>query len=198
MQLLQQHEFEFDMDSIDQYLGGSPPPPPPFSSSQDSTIETEGTSALREDFEKSVLSDELQCVGLNPHYRSEWAMTVLKILSYPELISPPPEKRFFSYTASSEDVSLIANQHIIDLFEQDAIFQDEEYHQTYRVIQVNLAGSNLERCGIVWSISHPLITEAHINLLYLSTFKSANVLVSQLHMLYVFVETNFKYCLGFL
>jgi hypothetical protein len=84
--------------------------------------------------------------------------------------------RFFSYTASSDGISLIANQNILDLFEQDAIFQDEE-SQTYRVIQVNLAGSNLDRCGIVWSISHPLAAEAHINLLYLSTFKSANVLV---------------------
>lgn len=64
----------------------------------------------------------------------------------------------------------------MNLFEDDAIFRDEQA-QTYRVIQVNLAGSNLDRCGIVYSISHPLAAEAHINLLYLSTFKSANVLV---------------------
>ncbi|CAO0793448.1 unnamed protein product [Mucor circinelloides] len=178
VQLLQQHEFEFDLDSIDQYLGGSPPPV----STADNrlSIESDASLLLEEDFERSVLSDELQCVGLNPHYRSDWAMTVLKILSYPELISADgsqEDTRFFSYTASSDGISLIANQNILDLFEQDAIFQDEE-SQTYRVIQVNLAGSNLDRCGIVWSISHPLAAEAHINLLYLSTFKSANVLVS--------------------
>lgn len=84
--------------------------------------------------------------------------------------------RFFSYTASSDGISLLANETILNLFEQDAIFRDEQA-QTYRVIQVNLAGSNLDRCGIVYSISHPLAAEAHINLLYLSTFKSANVLV---------------------
>lgn len=64
----------------------------------------------------------------------------------------------------------------MDLFEPDAVFRDEG-SQTYRVIQVNLAGSNLDRCGIVYSISHPLAAEADINLLYLSTFTSANVLV---------------------
>ncbi|CEP15611.1 hypothetical protein [Parasitella parasitica] len=177
VQLLQKHEFEFDLDSIEQHLGGSPPPMP-FSDNRLS-MESDASLALEEEFEKSVLTDELQCVGLNPHCRSDWAMTVLKILSYPELISPDgsqDDTRFFSYTASSDGISLIANQNILDLFEPDAIFQDEE-SQTYRVIQVSLAGSHLDRCGIVWSISHPLAAEAHINLLYLSTFKSANVLV---------------------
>ncbi|KAG2201413.1 hypothetical protein INT47_001462 [Mucor saturninus] len=178
VQLLQQHDFAFDQDSVDQYLGGSPPLSPEHMLR---TIESQALTTVEEGFERSVLHDELQCVGLNPHYRSEWAMTVLKILSYPELISTTDFKqddtRFFSYTASSDGISLLANQRILDLFEPDAIFQDEG-SQTYRVIQVNLAGSNLDRCGIVYSISHPLAAEAHINLLYLSTFKSANVLVS--------------------
>ncbi|KAI8988407.1 hypothetical protein BDF20DRAFT_905009 [Mycotypha africana] len=167
VQLLQQHDFEFDLESVDQYLGGSPPPMYP--SEKDKLSLESDTSLLLEDaFERSVLSDELQCVGLNPHYRSDWAMTVLKILSYPELIKSDE---------ISDGISLIANQHILNLFDSDVIFQDEA-SQTYRVIQVNLAGSNLDRCGIVWSISHPLAAEAHINLLYLSTYKSANVLVS--------------------
>lgn len=85
VQLLQQNDFEFDQDSVDQYLGGSPPIP---DSNIRYSMESDTSSLLFEhDLEKSVLSDELQCVGLNPHYRSEWAMTVLKILSYPELIS---------------------------------------------------------------------------------------------------------------
>ncbi|KAI8098325.1 uncharacterized protein B0P05DRAFT_567682 [Gilbertella persicaria] len=176
VQLLQQHQFEFDQDSVDQYLGGSPP------IQQDNRLSMASDTSvfLEEDFEKSVLSDELQCVGLNPHYHSDWSITILKILSYPELIATENnsnDTRFFSYTATSDGISLIANQTILSLFDQDAIFQDEET-QTFRVIQVNLAGSNLDRCGIVWSISHPLATEASINLLYLSTFKSANVLVA--------------------
>lgn len=85
VQLLQHNDFEFDQDSVDQYLGGSPPIP---DSNTRYSMESDTSSLLFEhDLEKSVLSDELQCVGLNPHYRSEWAMTVLKILSYPELIS---------------------------------------------------------------------------------------------------------------
>ncbi|KAI7902822.1 uncharacterized protein BX663DRAFT_531305 [Cokeromyces recurvatus] len=175
IQLLQQNGFIFDLDSIEQCLGSSPNSIPQL----DKKIENKPPQSIinKENFERSVLSDEFQCVGLNHHYRSEWAMTVLKILSYPELISFDTDKRFFSYTATSDGISLIANQRILNLFEPESIFRDEE-SQTFRVIQVNLAGSNLERCGIVWSISHPLATEAHINLLYLSTFKSANVLVS--------------------
>lgn len=33
-----------------------------------------------------VLVNELQCVGLNRHYRSDWVTTVLKILCYPDLM----------------------------------------------------------------------------------------------------------------
>lgn len=33
-----------------------------------------------------VLDNELQCVGLNRHYRSDWVITVLKILCYPDLV----------------------------------------------------------------------------------------------------------------
>lgn len=40
----------------------------------------------QEELESCVLANELRCAGLNPHYRSSWAMTLLKILSYPELI----------------------------------------------------------------------------------------------------------------
>lgn len=71
----------------------------------------------------------------------------------------------------------MADQAILDLFEEEALFQEQDT-VPLRVIQVNLAGTNLDRCGIVRSISHPLATEAHINLLYLSTFKTANIIVS--------------------
>ncbi|KAI9032675.1 hypothetical protein CLU79DRAFT_727401 [Phycomyces nitens] len=137
--------------------------------------------APRDLFETCVLEDELRCVGLNPHYRSHYINTVLKIICYPETILKNynnKETRFFSYTTSSDGISLVADRRILDLFEDDHVFQDEDTGSSFRVIQVNLAGSNLDRCGIVRSISHPLVTEAHINLLYLSTFKSANILVS--------------------
>lgn len=65
-------------------MGASPPLSPEHMLH---TMKNEASVIVGEGFAKSVLYDELQCVGLNPHYRSEWAMTVLKILSYPELIS---------------------------------------------------------------------------------------------------------------
>ncbi|CAO3700178.1 unnamed protein product [Rhizopus stolonifer] len=163
IELLKSLHYEFDPDSLNDHLGDSPP-----------TVAVQLEEMLRhEDYEKLVLSDELQCIGLNPHLRSDWAMTVLKILSYPELISS--QNRFFSYTASKQGISLLANQTLLDQFGEESIFQEQDSPR-YRVIQVNLAGSNLDGCGIVWSISHPLT--AHMNLLYLSTFNSANVLVS--------------------
>lgn len=81
--------------------------------------------------------------------------------------------RFLSFTISSDGISLIADQQILDLFEQGTLFQDEQDQHAYRVIQVHC---DLETCGI------PLAVEAHIdNLLYLSTFKSMNILVKFNH-----------------
>lgn len=94
------------------------------------------------------------------------------------------QTRFFSYTATNEGVSLIADQHILNLFEEDALFQEQDT-VPLRVIQVNLAGTNLDCCGIVRSISHPLANEAHINLLYLSTFKTANIIVRMIGEAYL-------------
>lgn len=92
------------------------------------------------------------------------------------VFSRAEQSRFVSYTATSEGISVLADKHILDLFEEESIFQDED-SVPMRVIQVNLGGSNLDRCGIVRSISHPLAGE-HINLWYLSTYKTANIIVS--------------------
>ncbi|KAF7729268.1 GATS protein-like 3 [Apophysomyces ossiformis] len=167
--LLQEHGFKFDEDSLASGIEDTLQQPITEQSNNDSDPE--------ELF--NVLQSEMRCVGLNPHYRSAWAMTLLKVLAYPELVIDnysTENTRFFSYTASSEGISLITDNRFLAEFEQDVIFQEED-SASLRVIQVNLAGSNLDRCGIVRSISHPLVTEAHINLLYLSTFKSANILV---------------------
>ncbi|KAG0172907.1 GATS protein-like 3 [Apophysomyces sp. BC1015] len=157
VQLLQDHGFKLDEDSLADAIEDMP-----------QQVVTEQNNSERDPEELfDVLENEMRCVGLNPHYRSAWAMTLLKVLAYPELV----------VEGYSEGISLITDHRFLDQFEQDAIFQEED-SGSLRVIQVNLAGSNLDRCGIVHSISHPLVTEAHINLLYLSTFKSANILVS--------------------
>ncbi|KAI9263066.1 hypothetical protein BY458DRAFT_514756 [Sporodiniella umbellata] len=167
IELLKSLDYAFDLDWLKEAEGEGGGDSPV-------TVSVQLEELLRhEDYEKFVLTDELQCVGLNPHLRSEWAMTVLKILSYPEFI--PSQHRFFSYTASQQGISLLANQTLLDQFGEETIFQEQDSPR-YHVIQVNLAGSNLDSCGIVWSISH-LLTR-HMNLLYLSTYNSANVLVS--------------------
>jgi hypothetical protein len=81
IELLRELNYEFDQEALNDHLGHSPPSNSILSSN-------EGIELMHENFEKCVLTDELQCVGLNPHLKSDWAMTVLKILSYPELISP--------------------------------------------------------------------------------------------------------------
>jgi hypothetical protein len=53
----------------------------------------------------------------------------------------------------------LTEQYIIDSFDENIICGTED-ETPLRVIQVNLSDSNLDRCGIVRSISHPLATEA--------------------------------------
>ena len=199
VQVLLDHGFEFDQDSLDMYHHNMQELQmiQQSNASTDSLVSTSAESytssthahdesSTTNDIESSVLENELRCAGLNPHYRSSWATTMLKIMSFPELLLSQVDEdnsesistatRFFSYTATSDGISLLADQHILDLFEEEALFQDEDT-VPLRVIQVNLAGTNLDRCGIVRSISHPLAAD-DINLLYLSTFKSANIIVS--------------------
>jgi hypothetical protein len=71
----------------------------------------------------------------------------------------------------------LTDQYILDSFDENTICGTED-ETPLRVIQVNLSDSNLDRCGIVRSISHPLATEAQINILYLSTYTTANIIVS--------------------
>ncbi|CDS13785.1 hypothetical protein LRAMOSA05959 [Lichtheimia ramosa] len=190
VQTLMDHGFEFDQDSLDMLQTESAASSNMIRHSNVSTeslgsaIDSAASSLHApedqdgESTESTVLTNELRCAGLNPHYRSTWAMTLLKILSFPDMIEnySAEQSRFVSYTATSEGISVLADKHILDLFEEESIFQDED-SVPMRVIQVNLGGSNLDRCGIVRSISHPLAGE-HINLWYLSTYKTANIIVS--------------------
>ncbi|KAK4521844.1 uncharacterized protein ATC70_004381 [Mucor velutinosus] len=128
----------------------------------------------------NVLVNELQCVGLNRHHRSGWVHTVLKTLCYPDLVhsgNDALDKRFCSFVNTNEDVSLIADTQILDTFPESALMRDQDA-AGLRVIQVHFSGSNIERCGIVRHVSKPLAIEAKINMFYLSTFKTANIIVS--------------------
>ncbi|KAL9539197.1 hypothetical protein MBANPS3_010408 [Mucor bainieri] len=130
----------------------------------------------------NVLDNDLQCVGLNRHHRAGWVHTVLKTLCYPDLVhsgsdSSTLDQRFCSFVNTNEDVSLIADTHILDTFAESTLMRDQDA-AGLRVIQVHFSGSNIERCGIVRHVSKPLAIEAKINMFYLSTFKTANIIVS--------------------
>jgi hypothetical protein len=86
-------------------------------------------------------------------------------------------KRFCSFVTTNEDVSLIADTQILDTFEESSLMRDQDA-AGLRVIQIHFSGSNIERSGIVRHISKPLSIEAHINMFYLSTFMTANIIVS--------------------
>lgn len=127
----------------------------------------------------NVLDNQLRCVGLNRHFRSDWVTTVLKILCYPDLTHNFSEDhtRFCSFVATSEDISLIADTQIVASFEENLLMKEEDA-AVLRVIQVHFSGSNVERCGIVRHVSKPLSMDANINMFYLSTFMTANIMVS--------------------
>ncbi|CEP16307.1 hypothetical protein [Parasitella parasitica] len=128
----------------------------------------------------NVLANDLQCVGLNRHHRSSWVHTVLKTLCFSDLVpnrNDTLHKRFCSFVNTNDDISLIADTHILDTFDECSLMKDQGA-PGLRVIQVHFSGSNIERCGIVRHISKPLSIEAHINMFYLSTFMTANIIVS--------------------
>jgi hypothetical protein len=86
-------------------------------------------------------------------------------------------KRFCSFVATSQDISLIADTQIVATFDESSLMAEQDA-AVLRVIQVHFSGSNIERCGIVRYVSKPLSIDACINMFYLSTFMTANIIVS--------------------
>lgn len=144
---------------------------------------------VRRQCKKSLSDKNLRLIGLNREYMEGWALVMMKIMFYPELLKTEEEyerdkngSRFFSYTSTSEGISLIVEEQILELFEEHMINMSLT-PRPLRCIQIDLTTFGvgtlrLDRCGIVYSMSDPL-TKAGINLLYLSTFKTANVLVNE-------------------
>ncbi|KAG4084599.1 hypothetical protein H8356DRAFT_1298867 [Neocallimastix lanati (nom. inval.)] len=143
---------------------------------------------VRRQCKKSLFDKNLRLIGLNREYMEGWALIIMKIMFYPELLKTEEELenedtgRFFSYTSTAEGISLIVEEQILELFEEHMINMSLT-PRPLRCIQIDLTSFGvgtlrLDRFGIVYSMSDPL-TKAGINLLYLSTFKTANVLVNE-------------------
>ncbi|RKP24487.1 hypothetical protein SYNPS1DRAFT_17154, partial [Syncephalis pseudoplumigaleata] len=112
-------------------------------------------AAMRERCAKTVPAHHLTMVGLNREHQDGWAVRVLQLLFYPELLPlPQRDRRFYTLNRSQMPASL-------------------------RVVQIHLARLGYDRYGIVYSMSEAL-HEQGINLLYLSTHGTANILVRAL------------------
>ncbi|KAG0342205.1 GATS protein-like 3 [Podila horticola] len=140
--------------------------------------EADTKEKIRRSCPRSVIDDKLILTGLSLDYQAQWAVTLLKVLFYPEELpgySSEKRSRFMSFTTTDEGTSLIADQEVLGYFEEHML--NMSLSQTpLRCIQVDLSTFGLDTYGLVYSMSNPLV-ENDINMLCLSTFRTANVLV---------------------
>ncbi|KAF9344464.1 hypothetical protein BGX34_005649 [Mortierella sp. NVP85] len=143
---------------------------------------------IRQQAVRTLPQNTLRCVGLNVDLESghqPWILKVIKILFYDDKVREEAvhagngpkydAPRFFSFTVTSECVSMITDTYILKEFEEHELFMDMET-RPLRLIQLDLHRFGLDKYGIIHSVARPL-TEAGIDLLYLSTFSTANILV---------------------
>ncbi|KAF9356790.1 GATS protein-like 3 [Mortierella sp. AD094] len=140
--------------------------------------ETTIKEQIRKSCPRSVIDDRLILAGLAPDYQAEWAVTLIKVLFYPEQLSgfsSDAKSRFISFTTTDEGTSLIADQEVLGNFEEHMLHRSSS-ETMLRCIQVDLSTFGLDTYGLVYSMSNPLV-DHDVNLLCLSTFRTANVLV---------------------
>ncbi|KAG0201606.1 GATS protein-like 3, partial [Mortierella sp. NVP41] len=133
---------------------------------------------IRRSCPRSVIDDKLMLAGLAPEYQAEWAVTLIKVLFYPDQLpgfSSDSKSRFISFTTTDEGTSLIADQEVLGNFEEHMLNMSSS-ETILRCIQVDLSTFGLDTYGLVYSMSNPLVDHG-VNLLCLSTFRTANVLV---------------------
>ncbi|KAJ3046488.1 hypothetical protein HK097_000816 [Rhizophlyctis rosea] len=139
---------------------------------------------------KLVPGNTLRLVGLNREYVEGWAMKIVRIIFYPEVLldgrrgsraSTSVDHRLFSYTSTEEGISLVADETVLEQFSEHMLNMSVT-PRPLKCIQVDLTAQGMEasgtdRYGIVYSMADPLAAGG-INLLFLSTFMTSNVLVS--------------------
>ncbi|CAG8444488.1 6247_t:CDS:2 [Ambispora leptoticha] len=140
---------------------------------------------IRKQCLKRVTGHRLRLVGLNREFMESMSIILMKILFFPELLEKPGDSndesasvqsRFLSYTATADGISLVTDESVLDEF-PEYMLNMSSVAIPLRCIQMDLSRTgSLDKYGIVYSISNPLIS-SDINLLYLSTYKTANVLV---------------------
>ncbi|KAI9105351.1 hypothetical protein DFS34DRAFT_599043 [Phlyctochytrium arcticum] len=85
--------------------------------------------------------------------------------------------RFFSYTATEEGISVVADDSVLNHFPEHFLNMSTT-PRPLKCIQIDLSEYGLDRYGIVYSMADPL-SRSGINLLYMSTYMTANILVNK-------------------
>ena len=112
----------------------------------------------------------LKLFGLNRDYSNEWILILIRHIFY-------GFTDFFSFTISSEGVSVVASEELFEIIPSNMIYASL-VESKLGVVQLDLADSGLDHYGVIYSLTNPLVC-ANINLMYLSTFKTANILVAE-------------------
>jgi len=89
------------------------------------------------------------------------------------LLFPDRQSQFFSFTDTSEEISLVLEEDTLSYFPEYTL---QYTNQVWRVIQVDEGPLGFESTGIVSSISGPL-AEKHISIYHLSTYLTDHTLV---------------------
>jgi hypothetical protein len=144
------------------------------------TNDEEIAAEVRRQCTKRVTPHRLKMVGLNREYIESVRPILLKVIFYPDLLQnqerlDPATSRFFSYTATSEGITIVTDETVLKEFPEHTLNMSS-VPILLRCIYIDISRFGLDKYGVLYSISNPLISNG-INLLYLSTIKTANVLV---------------------
>ncbi|KAG0031505.1 hypothetical protein BGZ82_006952 [Podila clonocystis] len=116
--------------------------------------EADTKDKIRRSCPRSVIDDKLILTGLSLDYQAQWAVTLLKVLFYPEELpgySGEKRSRFMSFTTTDEGTSLIVDQEVLGYFEEHML--NMSLSQTaLRCIQVDLSTFGLDTYGLVYSM----------------------------------------------
>ncbi|KAF9971300.1 hypothetical protein BGZ73_005771 [Actinomortierella ambigua] len=134
---------------------------------------------VRQTCPRSVMDEKLVLAGLSMDYEDQWAVPLLKVLFYPETLPglTQHKSRFVSLTVTDDGISLVADESIQDYFEDHTLNMSLSESKTLRCIQVDLSSFGLDTYGLVYSMSNSLV-DVGINMLCLSTYGTANILVN--------------------
>ncbi|KAG0228433.1 GATS protein-like 3 [Actinomortierella wolfii] len=134
---------------------------------------------VRKSCPRCVIDEKLVLAGLSIDYMDQWAVPLLKVLFYPETLSglAHQKSRFVSLTVTDDGLSLVADESIQDYFEEHTLNMSLSESKTLRCIQVDLSSFGVDTYGLVYSMSDSLV-DVGINMLCLSTYSTANILVN--------------------